>query len=95
MFYVGQRVECIDAKPILGVEMPLKVGGIYEVADVRETEQGPHLVLREFGLLPRDMVRITPSGLFRATRFRPVVERKTSIEIFKAMLNPSREGVSA
>lgn len=27
---------------------------------------------------------------FEAFRFRPVVKRKTSIEIFKAMLNPSR-----
>lgn len=32
---------------------------------------------------------------FGANHFRPVVERKTDISIFTAMLNPSKQGVEA
>lgn len=32
---------------------------------------------------------------FDSRRFRPIVERKTSISIFKAMLNPSKTEVAA
>lgn len=34
-------------------------------------------------------------GSFWTRRFRPIVERKTSIEIFTTMLNPSKQGVDA
>jgi hypothetical protein len=36
-----------------------------------------------------------PGGGFFAQRFRPIVERETSIEIFTAMLTPKKQGVDA
>lgn len=32
---------------------------------------------------------------YKSSRFRPITERKTDISIFKAMLNPSKQEVSA
>lgn len=90
-FIVGQRVVCIDAD---NTDL-LDKGGVYTINYVgcwpaRSGLDGA-VVLYGVGL-----VEAEASGLgFDARRFRPVVERKTDISIFKAMLNPSKEQVSA
>lgn len=84
MFYVGQSVVCIDDK---FVEKSLTKGAVYTVSGVGRGVSGyPMLGLVE--------VRGGDLGWF-PRRFRPVVERKTSISIFKAMLNPADKRVEA
>lgn len=96
-FRVGQKVVCVDARPtnIFGLSV-LESGRVYTVRWVglwgyaarrpnqlcirlEEIDRGedpgaPHMI--EIFDMP-----------FRATRFRPVVEKKTDISVFTAMLN--------
>lgn len=97
-FRVGQKVVCIDdenfARLDIVSDLPRK-GRVYTVAwyGCRPTDLGvPGVFLRELksGICPTHKVTVA----WRATRFRPVVERKTDISIFTAMLSPSRETVS-
>lgn len=88
-FRVGQKVVCVDGDDY-GVTVE---GKVYTVASViprgrseRDDAMGPGLTLRE--ALPP-----TPHHGFDARRFRPVVERKTDISIFRALLTPSKEKV--
>lgn len=87
MFRVGQKVVCVDASQprITGNKHDLKKGAIYTVAaaglihpsDVKE--------------LPCILVEELPDhtdGLWQH-RFRPIVEHKTDISIFKRLLVPS------
>lgn len=87
MFRVGQKVVCVDAS---GAASPFIIkGGIYTIAgfDARRASNSdrPGLFLAEVDSTDRGRYY----GSFLANRFRPVVERKTDISIFKAMLNPS------
>ena len=107
-FRVGQRVVCIDAVVWskkgfpLSIESGLTEGTIYTVAAVRFH---PHITYGKFpgevGGYALDIVGHNPSSQwanctgFNAKRFRPVVTRPTSIEIFTRMLNPTRIGVPA
>lgn len=96
-FHVGQRVVCIDPhkstwhrKSFLGIpyikwSSELNEGSVYTVQEVFVGTEYFSNVL-SVGLKLKEVVNYDNSG-FRASRFRPVVERKTSIEIFKAMLN--------
>lgn len=97
MFHVGQKVVCVDDKftlPVHPCDRLLRKGGVYTVGWVgvstckRDPSPtlGVHLV--EIAREPsRPEGRALP---YRATRFRPVIERKTDISIFKSMLTPSR-----
>jgi hypothetical protein len=102
-FHVGQKVTVFKPFPACeiqrakdeGVTLPV-LGVVYTVRGMEpgvwnsnetfirlaEIVNGPHV---EDGIEPS----------FSATRFRPVIERKTDISIFKAMLNPSKQGVPA
>jgi len=83
-FHVGQKVECIykfRRQTYNGVAPP-KVGQIYTVVDVTQGATQPGLVLAE-------IYHHNPLG-WAARRFRPIIERKTDISIFTAMLNPSK-----
>jgi hypothetical protein len=89
-FYVGQKVVCINAGPsrFTGEATNARKGVVYTVAWVGSWRSHPVLLLDE----------IDPAhghDGFDAARFRPVVERKTDIGIFTAMLNPSDERVEA
>ena len=94
-FYVGQKVVCVDdrrGEADHSEITPVKCQ-IYTVRDVVEWRG-------QFGLRVHEILNPVDPWLgeeraFYASRFRPVVERKTDISIFKAMLNPSREDVSA
>lgn len=75
-FRVGMKVECIDASGTACV----RLGAVYGVVGVRM----PYL----------DLAKLEPeashnAGMF-ASRFRPLVERKTDAEVekLKKLLNP-------
>jgi hypothetical protein len=79
-----------------GVATPAK-GSVYTIREIR---------LRKDGTLGLRLVEVINPACewndappqepwYHATDFRPVVERKTDISIFTAMLNPSDERVSA
>jgi hypothetical protein len=98
-FYVGQKVVCVDAActTVLGLQELIE-GSTYTI---RWVGHAPHKQLRNGRFSTTVCVRLVEilrdtcptTGIvdlpFNIQRFRPVVERKTSIEIFKRMLNPS------
>lgn len=93
-FRVGMKVECVDSHPGHGFswehqEAPV-LGSKYTVTRVFIDEEGDEIIhLQE---IARDRVSQEWWGDdvgYRASRFRPIVERKTSIEVFQRMLNPS------
>ena len=98
-FRVGQKVVCIDDEEREGpgeyTVLPVK-GRVYTVRGVASWQwnsgvSGVGVYLEEL-YRPLTSFGEAPWG---CDRFRPVVERKTDISIFKAMLTPSKEQVSA
>jgi hypothetical protein len=95
-FDVGQKVICISddwqqAMRHFVPNIPRK-GGIYHVRGYDPIVVAPDCIGHEYIWLceitnPRVGVS-EPS--FLAAHFRPVLERKTNISIFTAMLNPAR-----
>lgn len=88
-FHVGQKVVCVDAAPDAGKrwvssEQPV-VGAIYTVSAAEFTS--PINGRRCIGIAELSAPR---SGGHRTSRFRPIVERKTDISIFTAMLKPQQ-----
>jgi hypothetical protein len=81
MFHKGQRVVCVDdsINPIYGPNS-LKSGDVYTVAWCGVWWDGIAVCVCE--------VTQTAEVPFRYERFRPVIERKTDISIFTAMLKP-------
>lgn len=97
MFHINQRVVCIqnfgdDPHPLIHLvpNLPRK-GGIYHVREFTpEYRPGPWILLREIVNPP--VYGLEPN--WAAHCFRPVIERKTDISIFEAMLNPSDRKVA-
>jgi hypothetical protein len=92
-FRVGQKVVCVKGpRRHRNVNQP-KVGEIYTIRLIY-----PSSLTGEPGFLLEEIVNgLHPNGReygFYADRFRPVVERKTDISIFKAMLTDKRQPVS-
>lgn len=84
MFRVGQKVVCVDdGLGILG-NIPVNglpiVGEIYTISNIGTTQYGG------LGVNVIECEHDQPAG-WRASRFRPIVERKTDIAIFTEMLN--------
>lgn len=101
-FYVGQRVVCVDdsisgyGKGRSDHPHRLRGGQIYTVRDVGINEQICDDAIPVLWL--EGVTRLNCYGQdvgYAAARSRPVVERKTSIETFTAMLNPSDKRVEA
>lgn len=106
-FRVGQKVVCVDAGKTPGINARgraadyLKEGRVYTVRWVGEC---PHEPWRKLGVNIR-LAEVNRGGdaerpewndfPFRATRFRPIVERSTDISIFTAMLTPKKTRVRA
>lgn len=96
-FRVGQKVICIDVDSGPGVwsdnDAP-SVGTVYTVLGIH-VDEDDFLILRlvEISRGPIARSRYGNRAGYWAARFRPVVDRKTSIEIFTAMLKP--QGVDA
>jgi hypothetical protein len=100
MFHVGQKVVCVDADPCtytpagVGDLDGLTRGEIYTIRRIGESpfwSGTPNVWLVE---ISRPLFFGGEPG-YHTGRFRPVVERKTDISIFQAMLNPKHEQVSA
>lgn len=98
-FRVGQKVVCVDVSSFLtgkpDKEIDLVKGRVYTVREIGLTSwmDGSSECIRvEEIKVRRKDGSDTP---FFARRFRPVVERKTDISIFTAMLNTSKRGVDA
>lgn len=99
-FHVGQKVVCVDASNTPGArwhggEAPAE-GHVYTVMGVRVSRKGVQVLqLREIERCEAVKAWVARNiGEFAgydARRFRPVVERKTDISVFKAMLNPAPE----
>jgi hypothetical protein len=93
-FHVGQKVACIDDRPSgPWTRRWLVLHCVYTVARILppiDPEYQDHLG-STFGV---DLLEIPdkPNG-FGGLRFRPIIERKTDISIFTAMLKP--QGVDA
>lgn len=85
-FHVGQKVVCIngDGAPTL-VERK-----VYTVTAVWGITLPTGLGREDTGVAVAEAEPVSSLLGFAASRFRPVTTRKTSIEIFQRMLNPSR-----
>jgi len=102
-FRVGQKVVCVDDAPKFVDQYPyrrklpisVKKGEIYTISGVVLTPAG------KIGVYLLEVKSAYPpfkDGMertFLPERFRPVVERKTDISIFTAMLNPSKQEIEA
>lgn len=96
-FHVGQRVVCIDGSGLRRSygEIGPETGAVYTVREVGDPPEWPRtcLLLVEIVNEPHNYTHGFCEGGFDARRFRPLVERKTSIEIFQRMLTPKSKSV--
>jgi hypothetical protein len=97
-FHVGQKVVCINAGHILarwllGPAPELEEGRVYTVKGISHFGESLGVELQEVSP-PDDDPDFEFCG-FHSGRFRPVIERKTSIEIFQAMLITPKVGIPA
>lgn len=90
-FHVGQKVVCVNADH----SQVLVEGRVYTVESVFGQVLPTALGKKDTGVSLHEVFP-TRSGLgFAASRFRPVVERKTDISIFQAMLEPKKARADA
>ena len=89
-FRVGEPVVCVDDSPTKnGYAVQIVKGGIYTITGL-DTRPG------ELAIFLAGIKKAGPlSGAYYVSRFRPLVTRKTSIEIFERMLTPDLEKVRA
>lgn len=83
-WHVGMKVCCVKSAPYL------QVGTVYTVAEVEIRTDGPYqgslfLCLQEIG-----ETEVAKRFFYWRGYFRFVVDRKTDISIFTAMLDPTR-----
>lgn len=85
MFRAGQKVVCVDAVPRYPEDKTtfLEEGAVYTVVSTFETWAGDGVTLNEFSV-------VDGKRGWHADRFRPAVERKTDISVFKAMLKTTK-----
>lgn len=101
-FRVGQKVVCVDDAPFSGgwhsrngIQHGLKLGCVYTVVRVYEQQvyfKGDLVMCWNLSLqeLKKPLGPRVGDG-FCSARFRPVVERKTDISIFKAILTGKKQ----
>lgn len=108
-FYVGQKVVCVDGvahhKYITGLYPKVRgdldgltEGSVYTVRAVGRwhPKGGPSVWLQEITRPIKTSAAMSfGEPGYAVQRFRAVVERKTDISVFKAMLNSSDEQVVA
>lgn len=99
-FYRGQKVVCIyDGSPPSGlgpgkkwdIGEEISKGCIYTIKDIFTNTFGECFDLFEVGRTVKSQEYWGYRIGYVSYRFRPVVERKTDISIFTAMLNPSKK----
>ena len=99
MFYVGQKVVCIHSGFMPGISLPDEE----QFSDEEAIHEGQIYTIRRILIDEEDDMIFHLEEVFRdessrewygddagycARRFRPLVENKTDISIFKKMLNP-------
>lgn len=94
MFFIGQRVECIDASParyIFPTFDVLKLGRIYTIIEcewyINDDINGFAVKILEV-ILPNTY--FGSEGWWDALRFRPIDKKKTDISIFEKILKEER-----
>jgi len=93
-WHIGMKVECIKTGEWtnrLACEVVPVFGRIYTIRSVDENEHGVWLRFSEVinsALSYRNGVR---EARFSSIRFRPVQTKKTSIEVFTALLTPTED----
>ncbi len=97
-FRVGMKVACIhdgSDDPRLWAADPLVIGAVYTI--VRTFVDFDPLIHDNILMLELGEIKNSETWQYgyAAEHFRPLVSRKTDISIFRAMLNPSRQGVGA
>jgi hypothetical protein len=86
-FHVGQKVVCVvEFDGHYGQEIFPKRGGIYTVRTAEVEDDGQWIRLHEIVNPAAKYAERFDECMFAACGFRPVVERKTDISIFKKML---------
>jgi hypothetical protein len=94
-FRIGQKVVCVDASDgVVGASMfsdRLVKGNIYTIRGFNS----PDYLNDTLGLLLEEIIGEISTSWdeeygFRQNRFRPIVERKTDISVFTAMLTDKR-----
>ncbi len=99
MFHVGQKVVLVGGEHPAGARVvnqghTAKIGGVYTIREIDPRYIAGH-GFAGIRLVERIATPVNWGGgmiepAFPATWFRPVHERKTSIEIFTRMLTPKR-----
>ena len=100
-FRVGQKVvKFRGSEAVRGNAVPVKIGTVLTVRAIQTAKRSTGVV--ETGLLFEEIrngfeeTNIGPFEFdYNHKNYRPVAIRNTDISIFKAMLNPSKEQVSA
>lgn len=85
MFYVGQKVVCVDDTPRSQKTYGLTRGRIYNVRGICENARGEVGLQLEEILIPEKLMNGDERG-FYVDRFRPIQERKTDITVFTEIL---------
>lgn len=90
-FHVGQKVTLIEDDPwwyVIRTDTEVfdgpQYGAVYEIAEIKLCDERPFLFFHQW-----------PKKGWDAEEFRPVVEPKTDISIFTAMLTPKKATVQA
>lgn len=76
MFRVGQKVVCVDDTYF---EHQITKGAVYQI----------HSINVEYGDVWLRLSEVNLKSGYSRRRFRPLIERKTDISVFKAMLTPA------
>jgi hypothetical protein len=85
MFYVGQKVVCVDDE-----DAPtLKLSAVYTVKAIRSRLGVNRDGTLTPGIFLQEVIPILGIA-YDPRRFRPAVERKTDISIFQKMLTPNK-----
>lgn len=91
MFYVGQKVVCIDNSGDSRPHLVLNAVYTIESMNYRLVDWEGN---KELGVNLVEVPHIETEDYYaeyRATRFRPLEENKTDISVFKSLLNPIKE----
>lgn len=93
-FYIGQKVVCVWGcwqPSAYREDMPVK-GRVYTVRDKKIFPEGSvGIHLKEILNQPRRYDEVFCEAYFNVCRFRPLVTRPTSIEIFRSLLTNSEQ----
>jgi hypothetical protein len=88
------KVVCVDDRRAANWRQQyIRRGNVYVIASVGGAEPHDPDKLFSESYVTVTLVGIKKSGHFASLRFRPAVEHKTDISVFKALLNPTPEKI--